>query len=139
MRLTFTRADGTWGISGVCWEKVPRELYGALHKLKDYEEICESVDALRQVSELFLEKCEEVNRLQMELELNKRPLPYSRPEHCLDCQLLNKEDDCVLQSEEANVAAGESWEALMQGCPLSVVGENGFLYGSHYQRHTGRE
>lgn len=96
-------------------------------KLKQYEDICSSIKQLKQISKLFLEKCEEVNRLQIELELNKRPLPYSRPEHCLDCQLLNRDDDCVLQNEKANRAAGESWEALMQGCPLQAVRENGWI------------
>lgn len=38
-RLTFKNLDGTWGMNnGYDMKKVPAQLYGALCKLKDYEE-----------------------------------------------------------------------------------------------------
>lgn len=48
--------------------KVPSELYGALYKLKDYEETGMSPEQLEEIDRLYLEKREEVNRLRAELE-----------------------------------------------------------------------
>lgn len=48
--------------------KVPSELYGALYKLKDYEETGMSPEQLEEIDRLYLEKCEEVNKLRAELE-----------------------------------------------------------------------
>ncbi len=38
-RLTWKKENGEWGLHGYDIKKVPTELYGALCKLKDYEEI----------------------------------------------------------------------------------------------------
>lgn len=37
-RLTFKNDNGTWGLKNYDIKKVPSELYGAICKLKDYEE-----------------------------------------------------------------------------------------------------
>lgn len=37
-RFTYKEPNGTWGIKGISWEKIPHEMYGLLCKLKDYEE-----------------------------------------------------------------------------------------------------
>ena len=37
-RLTFEDESGNWGLLNYDIKKVPRELYGAMCKLKDYEE-----------------------------------------------------------------------------------------------------
>lgn len=36
-RITYQKPDGTWGINGINIKDVPRTLYGAMCKLKDYE------------------------------------------------------------------------------------------------------
>lgn len=63
--LTWTKEDGTWGVHGIEFnlEKLSPIMYGALAKLKDYEAICDSPDKLREIDELYREKCEEVNKL----------------------------------------------------------------------------
>lgn len=38
-RITWKKENGEWGLHGYDIKKVPTELYGALCKLKDYEEI----------------------------------------------------------------------------------------------------
>lgn len=35
--LTKTNPDGSWSVCGMDWKDIPRELYGALCKLHDYE------------------------------------------------------------------------------------------------------
>ena len=41
-RVTFRETSGKWGVKGVSWDEVPDGLYGALCKLRDYEDVCES-------------------------------------------------------------------------------------------------
>lgn len=68
-RLTYKNPNGTWGMNnGFNMSKVPSELYGALYKLKDYEESGLSPEQLEEIDRLYLEKCEEVNKLRAELE-----------------------------------------------------------------------
>ncbi len=50
-RLTYHYPDGTWGVKGIAWIDIPRELYGALCKLKDYEDCGISPDKLREIIE----------------------------------------------------------------------------------------
>lgn len=59
-RLTFKESDGTWGLNNYDIKKVPRELYGAICKLKDYEETGLSPDQIAELDELYHEKCEEL-------------------------------------------------------------------------------
>ena len=37
-RVTFREPNGRWGIKGISWAEIPDRLYGALYKLKDYED-----------------------------------------------------------------------------------------------------
>lgn len=81
-RLTFKNPNGTWGMNnGYDMHNVPKELYGALWKLKDYEETGLSPEEvmeykklgltpeqIREIDKLYLEKCQEVNRLKKQLE-----------------------------------------------------------------------
>lgn len=85
-RLTYKNPDGTWGMNnGFDMHKVPSELYGALWKLKDYEEsgldpeeVMEYKELgvapvqLLKIDKLYKEKCEEVNRLTVELQKYKQ-------------------------------------------------------------------
>lgn len=66
-RLTFKNPNGTWGLNnGYDMKKVPSDLYGALWKLKEYEETGLSPEKIEEMDRLYLEKCEEVNRLAKE-------------------------------------------------------------------------
>lgn len=67
-RLTYKNPDGTFGLNnGYDMHKVPTELYGAIWKLKDYEETGLDPETLKEIDKLYLEKCEEVNRIKAEL------------------------------------------------------------------------
>lgn len=76
MRLTWTKEDGTWGVTGMDFNlaKLSPVLYGALAKLKDYEMVCDSPDKLKEIDELYREKCEEVNALKAKLKLKENDL-----------------------------------------------------------------
>ena len=45
-RVTFREPSGKWGIKGVSWDEVPDGLYGALYKLRRYEDICEDTQTV---------------------------------------------------------------------------------------------
>ena len=63
-RLTWKKPDGTWGLANGDIKAVPREYYGHMCKLKDYEETGLEPGRIEEVNELYLEKCKEVNELQ---------------------------------------------------------------------------
>lgn len=65
--LTWTESDGSWGVRGVDLTKVDRTLYGALCKLRDYEKTGLEPGQVEQMDVLYLEKCEEVNRMKKQL------------------------------------------------------------------------
>lgn len=65
--LTWTESDGSWGAQGVDLTKVDRTLYGALCKLRDYEKTGLEPGQVEQMDVLYLEKCEEVNRMKKQL------------------------------------------------------------------------
>lgn len=72
-RLTQVDKSGNWSVKGLPWKKTYKGqviteetrgiIYGALCKLKDFEEICEDPKQLERIDELFLEKCREVEEL----------------------------------------------------------------------------
>ena len=66
-RLTFENENGTWGIKGYDVKKVPKELYGAMCKLRDYERIIESPQKLLEVDELYSDMCKELAEVKKEL------------------------------------------------------------------------
>lgn len=55
-RMTWKKPNGEWGVTGVDLSTLPPALYGMAHKLLDFEELCESPDALEthmyQISDL---------------------------------------------------------------------------------------
>ncbi len=67
-RLTWKNPDGTWGLNNMDIKDVPKELYGAVCKLKDYEETGLMPERMVEMDELYTEKCKEVAKLQKELE-----------------------------------------------------------------------
>lgn len=40
-RQTYREPNGRWGVKGISWAEIPDGLYGALCKLRDYEDRCE--------------------------------------------------------------------------------------------------
>ncbi len=67
-RLTWKNPDGTWGLNNMDIKDVPKELYGVVCKLKDYEETGLMPEQMVEMDELYTEKCREVAKLQKELE-----------------------------------------------------------------------
>lgn len=46
-RLTYKQPDGSWGVKGLGWERLvalPPQVYGALAKLKDVEELIDEIN-----------------------------------------------------------------------------------------------
>ncbi len=76
-RLTYSE-NGEWGLKGYDIKQMPSTIYAALYKLKDYENICDSPQRMEDLDRMYLEKCEEVNRLQEELKRYKPAEPLSR-------------------------------------------------------------
>lgn len=53
-RLTYKNPNGKWGLkNGYDIQKVPHELYGALCKLKDYEETGLNPDGVERINDFF--------------------------------------------------------------------------------------
>lgn len=78
-RLTWKNPDGTWGLKDGEIKNTPRELYGALCKLKDYEEtglmpdeVAELKDTAKLVDEIYLKQCREINNLRRQIEDYKK-------------------------------------------------------------------
>lgn len=55
--------------------------------------------------------------------MSKSVLVIDTPEKCIHCPLLNGADECIVQDDDANVKAGDSWDELMKGCPLKPLPE----------------
>lgn len=53
--------------------------------------------------------------------MDKSVLVMDTPEKCIHCLLLNSEDKCIVQDDDANFNAGDSWDELMKGCPLKEL------------------
>jgi hypothetical protein len=43
------------------------------------------------------------------------------PKNCIECKLLSNEDYCLVQDEDANFNANDSWDELRKGCPIKEV------------------
>lgn len=55
--------------------------------------------------------------------MDKSVLVMDTPEKCIHCPLLNGADECIVQDDDANFNAGDSWDELMKGCPLKKLPE----------------
>lgn len=78
-RLTWKNPDGTWGLKNGDIKNIPRELYGALCKLKDYEEtglmpdeMAELKETAKLIDEIYLKQCREINNLRRQIEDYKK-------------------------------------------------------------------
>lgn len=98
-RLTFKNPDGTWGLKNMDIKDVPHEIYGAICKLKDYEETGLTPRKLEEIDELYTEKCKELAESKKEVEKEKMLLRDAQKEE------YNKAIDDLL--EDANGMAIE--------------------------------
>lgn len=57
--------------------------------------------------------------------MSKSVLVIDTPDKCIHCPLLNGADECIVQDDDANFNAGDSWDDLMKGCPLRELSEEG--------------
>lgn len=55
--------------------------------------------------------------------MSKSVLVINTPDKCIHCPLLNGADECIVQDDDANFNAGDSWDDLMKGCPLRELPE----------------
>lgn len=55
--------------------------------------------------------------------MSKSVLVMDTPDKCIHCPLLNSEDECIVQDDDANFNASDSWDELMKGCPLKELPE----------------
>ena len=51
----------------------------------------------------------------------KAILVMDMPKSCFSCNMCNSNDECILQDEDANFKAYDSWEELRKGCPLKPM------------------
>lgn len=51
----------------------------------------------------------------------KSILVMDMPKSCFSCNMCNSNDECILQDEDANFKAYDSWEELRKGCPLKPM------------------
>lgn len=49
--LTKTNSDGSWSVCGMDWKDIPNELYGAMCKLRDYENTGLDPDAVERMKD----------------------------------------------------------------------------------------
>ena len=68
MMLTKTKPDGSWSVIGVDgkivpWKDIPKELYGAICKLRDYEKTGLSPDTIEITRDENKRLCDENRRL----------------------------------------------------------------------------
>ena len=68
--------------------------------------------------------------------MSKSVLVIDTPDKCIHCPLLNGADECILQDDDANLKAGDSWDGLMKGCPLKPLPEKSTIENdmTNYQR-----
>ena len=55
--------------------------------------------------------------------MSKAVLVMDMPKSCCSCNMCNSNDECILQDEDANFKASDSWEELRKGCPLRELPE----------------
>lgn len=62
--------------------------------------------------------------------MSKSILVIDTPKNCIHCPLLTNTDECMVQDDDANFNAGDSWDDLMKGCPLRELPEED--HENHY-------
>lgn len=62
--------------------------------------------------------------------MSKSVLVMDTPDKCIHCLLLNSEDECIVQDDDANFNASGSWDGSMKGCLLKEVPEE--IHNEYY-------
>lgn len=62
-RLTFREPDGTYGIVGMNDENMREKVFETVLKLKLYEDTGLSPEQVKDIDNMYLDKCKEVNKL----------------------------------------------------------------------------
>ena len=125
-RVTFKNSDGTWGLcNGYDIKKVPNQLYGALCKLKDYEEKGLSPDDIDIIKNLYDDMIRKTTWTPVSESLpendegvlvivNGNPVPNITLHNAYQLAVYNKEDgwilECFPEWENPEVIA---WIALL--------------------------
>ena len=65
--------------------------------------------------------------------MSKAVLVMDMPKSCCTCNMCNSNDECILQDEDANFKAADSWEELRKGCPLNPLPEKMQVCGKYPQ------
>lgn len=64
-RLTYQKPEGIWGVKGIEWDEIPKDLcsrlYGALCKLRDYENTGLDVEKLETIDRLYQQSTQDIN------------------------------------------------------------------------------
>lgn len=119
-RLTEVDSSGNWNVKGLPWEntykgqvmteETTQIIYGALCKLKDFEEICEDPEQLEKIDELFLEKCREIEELKRKAkEQEWIPVEQRLPENEVEVEITYKRKS-YLTGEESYFTARAFYE-----------------------------
>lgn len=72
--------------------------------------------------------------------MGKVMLIMDEPKNCIKCPMLNGNDECILQDEDANFTS-DSWNDLKNGCPLRPVPEKKDICGTYngeYYKNGGK-
>lgn len=141
-RFTYKEPNGKWGIKGMNEENQEQKMYGVAAKLKDYEDTGLSPDQvermiyeledykriglspakIKELDQLYLEKCREVNELRQQLaEVNKnsldgikfRPSPYRSYRDILFKAKRIYDGEWVMGSLIYSTDATEGFEAII--------------------------
>ena len=67
--------------------------------------------------------------------MSKAILVLNMPDSCLKCPMCNGNDECILQDEDANFRARDSWDELKKGCPLREVPKKKSQKFKPYEMH----
>ena len=62
-RLTYQTPDGNWGVRGIDIKQMPAAVYGALCKLKDYEDTGLEPSQLYRMDKAYQDMCKELAEL----------------------------------------------------------------------------
>lgn len=70
--------------------------------------------------------------------MRKAVLVMDMPKSCFSCNMCNSNDECILQDENANFKASDSWEELRKGCPLRELPKKkeADIYTTAYDKAT---
>lgn len=69
--------------------------------------------------------------------MSKSILVIDTPGKCIHCPLLNGVDECIVQDDDANFNASDSWDELIKWCPLRKLPEKDDFDDLYDEYYTG--